>query len=274
MKVNRFSKFALPLGLLIASAFIFLPILVQAQMTIIIDFDSGNLTGSVYTEDGIQVNPVRLLSDCNGDGNVELVNSTSGDRRTLFDFGGTPFTVVSVDVDQNSGTSHFTSSDFVLEEVTGLGTHVFPSIGWTDITSFSWFVATESTVCIDDLVVRLGPSEVQVDIDVKPGSDPNCFNNDGNGIIPVAILSTADFDATQVDPETVTLEGLALKAVGKSNKLLAHIEDVNGDGFLDLVVQIQDTDGAFASGEGTATLTGNLFDGTPIEGSDSICVVP
>jgi hypothetical protein len=27
-------------------------------------------------------------------------------------------------------------------------------------------------------------------------------------------------------------------------------------------------------GNGEATLTGNLSDGTPIEGSDSICIVP
>lgn len=116
-----------------------------------------------------------------------------------------------------------------------------------------------------------------VGIDIKPGSDPNCFNNDGHGVIPVAILGSADFDATQVDPGSVRLEGLSVAARGKSNKLLAHIEDVNGDGFDDLVVQIEDVDGSFTSGSGTATLSGNLFPeygGTPIQGSDNICVVP
>jgi hypothetical protein len=33
-------------------------------------------------------------------------------------------------------------------------------------------------------------------------------------------------------------------------------------------------DGTFTSGNGVATLTGQLFDGTAIEGSDEICVVP
>jgi hypothetical protein len=50
-------------------------------------------------------------------------------------------------------------------------------------------------------------------------------------VIPVAILGSTDFDVSQIDPGTVTLEGLAIRAVGKSNKLLAHIEDVNDDGF-------------------------------------------
>ena len=115
---------------------------------------------------------------------------------------------------------------------------------------------------------------IQVSIDIKPGSDPNCFSNDGNGVIPVAILGTVDFNVAQVDPTTVELEGLTVGAKGKSGKLMAHLEDVNGDGFDDLVIQIEDLDGTFASGSGTATLTGQLFDGTPFEGSDDICIVP
>lgn len=124
------------------------------------------------------------------------------------------------------------------------------------------------------LVMKLVGAALMVDIDIKPGSDPNCFNNDGHGVIPVAILGAADFDVTQVDPSTVQLEGLSVASKGKSGKLMAHVEDVNGDGFDDLVLQIEDVAGTFTSGSGTATLTGNLFDGTPFEGSDDICVVP
>jgi hypothetical protein len=122
-----------------------------------------------------------------------------------------------------------------------------------------------------------GIAALEVEIDIKPGSDPNCFNNDGHGVIPVAILGSADFDVTQVDAGTVKLEGLDVAARGKAEKLLAHVEDVNGDGFDDLVLNIEDTDGTFSSGSGTATLTGNLltaFGGTPIQGTDAICVVP
>lgn len=115
---------------------------------------------------------------------------------------------------------------------------------------------------------------IAVDIDIKPGSDPNCFNNNSHGVIPVAILGSADFDCTQVDPSTCSLEGLTLKVVGKRNKLMAHIEDVNNDGYDDLVLQIEDMDEAFQEGDTTATLTGNLYDGTPIEGTDTICIVP
>ena len=55
---------------------------------------------------------------------------------------------------------------------------------------------------------------------------------------------------------------------------MPHIEDANGDDFEDLIVQILDVDGMFREGNGEATLTGDLYDGTPIEGSDTICIVP
>lgn len=121
---------------------------------------------------------------------------------------------------------------------------------------------------------RIAPAVIEVEIDIKPGSDPNCFNNDGHGVIPVAILGSADFDVASIDPATVTLESLAVRAAGKKGNLQAHIEDVNGDGFADLVVQIEDIDGAFTNGTGTATLTGQLLDGRPFQGTDDICIVP
>ena len=118
---------------------------------------------------------------------------------------------------------------------------------------------------------------IPASIDIKPGSDDNCINNNGHGVIPVAILGRADFDITQVDPSTCSLAGQTVKAVGKADKLLAHIEDINGDGFDDLVLQIEDVDGAFQVGQGEATLICNLYEeygSNPIEGTDSICIVP
>jgi hypothetical protein len=122
--------------------------------------------------------------------------------------------------------------------------------------------------------LRQGPQPIAVSIDIEPGDDANCVNNDGHGVIPVAVLGSATLDVAQIDPATVQLEGLAVKAVGKERRLLAHVQDVNGDGFLDLVVQVQDADGAFWSGSGPAVLTARLYDGTPLEGSDHICIVP
>lgn len=125
---------------------------------------------------------------------------------------------------------------------------------------------------IDDVSVE--DLRIKANIDIKPGSDPNCFNNNGQGVIPVAILGGIDFDVSNVNPETVRLEALPVKVVGKSNKLLVHYADGNADGYQDLIVQIEDTDMIFSTGDTVATLTGNLYDGRSFEGSDSVCIVP
>ena len=159
----------------------------------------------------------------------------------------------------------------------------FAGMGAVETGKLFWIVGlfrdpdTAAPVTIpSNLGIYFG-SAICVDIDIKPGSDPNCFNNNGHGVIPVAILSDCGdggFDATQVDPDTVSLGGLSVKVVGKNDKLLAHIEDVNGDGCDDLIVQIADQDNAFEEGEVEAILTGKLYDGTIINGVDSICIVP
>jgi len=113
---------------------------------------------------------------------------------------------------------------------------------------------------------------VAVGIDIKPGSDPNCFNSDGHGVIPVAILGSADFDASTVDPFTVLLNGAVVRVKGKSGNA-GSLEDVNGDGFQDLVVQIVD-DSSYTVGDTTATLSGVTYDGVRIVGTDTICIRP
>jgi len=120
---------------------------------------------------------------------------------------------------------------------------------------------------------------VIVDIDIKPHSDPNCFNikyqtGDGHGVIPVAILGSANFDVLDIDVTTLMFETLDVRVRGKRGPLCS-IEDPNKDSFPDLVCHFQG-DGAipWTGGGDIATVTGELLDGTPIEGTDSICIVP
>lgn len=118
------------------------------------------------------------------------------------------------------------------------------------------------------------PVPVPVDIDIKPGSYPKSINLGSHGNVPVAILSSAEFDATTVDPTTVTLANAAVKLKGKVTPM-ASSEDVNGDGLLDLVVHVTTDTLDLTDSDEEAILKGKVFGGTPVVvGSDTIRVVP
>jgi len=123
---------------------------------------------------------------------------------------------------------------------------------------------------------------VTVNIDIKPGSDPNSINPKSKGMLPIAILGNG-LDVTQIDPVTININGVTLatrapKRKNKPPKLAFSYEDVNGDGILDMVVffRVQDLANAGLLVKTTTqlTLTGALNDGTPITGTDSIRIVP
>ncbi|MHC4065517.1 MAG: hypothetical protein ACYSUI_13610 [Planctomycetota bacterium] len=120
-----------------------------------------------------------------------------------------------------------------------------------------------------------GPSEIEVQIDIKPGSDPNSINcKNDTGVIAVAVLTTEDFDATTVDHTTVTFEGASETHADKKTGLpRVHAEDVDGDGDTDLVFHFRlgDTNLTCASTEGQ--LGGETLDGQPILGVDSVRMV-
>ena len=112
-----------------------------------------------------------------------------------------------------------------------------------------------------------------VEIDIKPGSFPNSINLGSGGNVPVAIFSSATFDATTVDPLTVTLAGATVKLKGKGTPM-ASSEDVDGDGLLDLVVHVSIEALQLTNGDTEAILGGRTLDGTSITGVDTVRVVP
>ena len=115
---------------------------------------------------------------------------------------------------------------------------------------------------------------VEVSIDIKPGSDPNSINLKSKGLIPVAILGSATFDVTTVDVTTLLFEG-ALPAHDLSDPLVYadHLQDVNGDGYLDLVSHYRTQDTGITKGDTSATLTGLTNTGWLIVGTDSVRTV-
>ncbi len=175
--------------------------------------------------------------------------------------------------------------------------------------SFDLAVANAHSDNVSILMNR--SSALIIPLDIKPGSCPNPLNvkapkidmwvlTDQNpvvsksqpddppkpkAVLPVAILGTADFDVSDIDPATVALEGVPA--------LRWNIEDVStpvdeqaeececnslgADGYSDLTLKfdkllIVEALGEVHNGDVIPlTITGELTDGTAFEGTD--CVV-
>lgn len=114
----------------------------------------------------------------------------------------------------------------------------------------------------------------EVDIDIKPGSMENPVNPGENGLLPVAVLGSSSFDVTRIDASSILLGSATLSTRGKAEKLAYSFEDVNGDGFMDMMTFFSVPDLAITSSDTGLTLTAVLNDGTLISGSDTITIVP
>jgi nucleoid-associated protein YgaU len=112
-----------------------------------------------------------------------------------------------------------------------------------------------------------------VAIDIKPGTFPNSINLRSNGVVPVAILGSAAFDALQADPASLTLAEAKVKVVGKGS-YSCHGEDVNGAGRPDLLCQFPTSQLVIRPGDSTVALEGATLAGARFQGTDTIRIVP
>jgi len=92
--------------------------------------------------------------------------------------------------------------------------------------------------------------------------------------IPVAILTTADFDAATVDPLSVQFGPDRTT----TKKDICRLKDIDFDGDVDLVLFFRQSESGIQCGDTTATLIGITYNVQEIVGTDSIntvgCVNP
>lgn len=104
-------------------------------------------------------------------------------------------------------------------------------------------------------------------IDIKPGSDPNSINLKSKGVVPVAVLTTEDFDASTVDPVTVIFAG--------APPVRWTMEDVDSDVDEDLLLHFKTQELVDLDEYSTeAFLEGYTYGGEFIWGMDYVNIVP
>jgi hypothetical protein len=145
--------------------------------------------------------------------------------------------------------------------------HSFEAAGLLTVT----VTATDKDGGVSDLASFEINVIQPVDIDVKPGNDQNKINFKSQGVIPVAIFTTADFDAATIDGSTVALAGVAADHFA--------LEDVDGDGDVDMISHFRTQDLLAALGLDLdpgedetvdAELTGETVDEVMIQGFDTV----
>jgi hypothetical protein len=114
-----------------------------------------------------------------------------------------------------------------------------------------------------EATIQVGGLEVLIDI--KPGRYPNIINLKSKRKVPVAILTTDDFDASDVEPETVDFAG--------DSPIRWRVEDVDNDGDYDMLFYFITQELDLTKENTEAALEGETFYGIQITGTDSVKIV-
>jgi hypothetical protein len=110
---------------------------------------------------------------------------------------------------------------------------------------------------------------IEIPIDVKPWSWPNSINVRKDGVIPVAVLSAEDFDATTINTRNARFGPARARLVHNA----PHYEDVNDDGTVDLLMHFNSDETGIECGDEFAELRSANEVGQSVVGTDLIKTV-
>lgn len=208
------------------------------------EVDSGSLVFAgaavVKNDDG----SLAAYRDVNGDGRTDMIVSFAARQIHLGD----------------------RSAHAVLSGRTTRGRVVSGSgaVATVESARFAWRLAAR----VDRNDEKLPP--MPVSIDVMPREPVNRIELGNRGTVAVAVLSAPGFDATRLDPRTLYLAGA--RVTRRERGGMASLEDVDGDGLADLVVEVPKALLKLGRGSMQALLTGLTPEGRLIRGADAVSI--
>lgn len=275
----------------------------EGSICYLVTFEGGGDFEPIHPENGFLVpgTPVRF------DGNWGTISASffpwlpalpSGDVFALFGFEGSNVgTLTFEEPVARVSLAHLSFTDLTLDAYDASGALVASTSAPAESTAWNFMqVDAGSNVIVRAEVVTPGLFEIGIDdldvcieavrevaIDVKPGNDADeidPLNLKSQGSLPLAILSSSDFDATAIDVTTLLLGDplLAPRAgVTSSSSGDTATEDVNADGLVDLVAHFDAAalvdGGAIDAGTTEVELTGVTTGGEEIHGVDQVRIV-
>lgn len=181
----------------------------------------------------------------------------------------------SIGVDSGSINRFDARLDNVLLPVSGVYTVGVTSSGRTflpggGVTSFVGRSTSNGSYTL--IISGVTPSVQQISIDIKPGAGSIApINPQSKGNVPVALLTSNDFNAPKVDRSSITFGASGNEAslirCGKEG------EDVNADGYPDLVCHFDNQAAGFDAGSEEGVVRGTIG-GRPFEGRGWLKIVP
>jgi hypothetical protein len=116
------------------------------------------------------------------------------------------------------------------------------------------------------LAVASAQQPIRVSVDVKPGDAPTTIKPGREGMIPVAVLSTPQFDAATIDPATIRIGPTGAEAA----IFRSTLDDVDRDGDVDLMLLVRVQDLALTCAGKTVVLKARTASGQQVEGSEVV----
>ena len=123
------------------------------------------------------------------------------------------------------------------------------------------------------IVINRVLNSTPIEVDVWPLVPPeyNLVNVRSHGLLPVAILTSADVKATDIDVDSLRFGRLQAKPRSVPR---AHLIDLNWDGKRDLLVHFRTNETGIACGDTEARLVGLTKGATHVAGADVVVPVP